>query len=192
MVEMNEVTNILKNATKNSLIILDEIGRGTSTYDGLSIAWAVAEYICDMEKIGAKTLFSTHYHELTELESRLDGVKNYCSVVKKRGDDITFLRKIVKGGADGSYGIEVAALAGVPAEVTQRAKEIFRVLEQNDVNKGSYQLEVLDALAYAPAGLSEETDNEITQELKAIDVTTFTPIEALNKLYELTNRAKEM
>ena len=192
MVEMNEVTNILKNATKNSLIVLDEIGRGTSTYDGLSIAWAVAEYICDKEKIGAKTLFSTHYHELTELESRLEGVKNYCSVVKKRGDDITFLRKIVKGGADGSYGIEVAALAGVPAEVTQRAKEIFHVLEQNDVNKGSYQLEVLDTLAYAPAGLGEEADNEITQELKAIDVTTFTPIEALNKLYELANRAKEM
>ncbi len=192
MVEMNEVTNILKNATQNSLIVLDEIGRGTSTYDGLSIAWAVAEYICDKAKIGAKTLFSTHYHELTELESRLDGVKNYCSVVKKRGDDITFLRKIVKDGADGSYGIEVAALAGIPAEVTHRAKEIFRILEQNDVNKGSYQLEVLDTVAYAPASLSEETDNEITRELKNMDVTTFTPIEALNKLYELASRAKEL
>ena len=192
MVEMNEVTNILNNATKNSLIILDEIGRGTSTYDGLSIAWAVAEYICDRQQLGAKTLFSTHYHELTELESRVDGVRNYCSVVKKRGDDITFLRKIIKGGADGSYGIEVAALAGIPAPVTQRAKEIFRVLEQNDVNKGSRQLELLDLAAYAPIGSDNQADNEITQELKEIDVTTYTPIEALNKLYELANRAKDM
>lgn len=192
MVEMNEVTNILNNATKNSLIVLDEIGRGTSTYDGLSIAWAVAEYICDKQRVGAKTLFSTHYHELTELESRVDGVRNYCSVVKKRGDDITFLRKIIKGGADGSYGIEVAALAGIPAAVIQRAKEIFCVLEQNDVNKGSRQLELLDLAPYAPIGPENKPDNEITQELKEIDVTTYTPIEALNKLYELANRAKEL
>lgn len=190
MVEMNEVTNILKNATKNSLIILDEIGRGTSTYDGLSIAWAVAEYICDTKNIGAKTLFSTHYHELTELENRMDGVKNYCSAVKKRGDDITFLRKIVKGGADGSYGIEVAALAGVPAEVTQRAKEIFKALEQNDLNKDPHQTEFADVVQYSH--LQNDDENEITRELKNIDVTTYTPIEALNKLYELANRAKGM
>lgn len=192
MVEMNEVTNILKNATKNSLVILDEIGRGTSTYDGLSIAWAVAEYICDKEKIGAKTLFSTHYHELTELENRLAGVKNYCIAVKKRGDNITFLRKIIRGGADGSYGIEVAALAGIPSDVTVRAKEIFSALEKNDVNKGSYQLEGIDTVNYALLNMKNDSGNEVIEELKRLDVTTYTPIEALNKLYELTNKAKDM
>lgn len=192
MVEMNEVTNILNNATSKSLVVLDEIGRGTSTYDGLSIAWAVAEYICDKNKIGARTLFSTHYHELTELENRLEGVNNYCIAVKKRGDDITFLRKIIRGGADGSYGIEVAALAGIPQEVTQRAKQIFATLEQNDVNKAPYQLEGIDNINYSKANLQNGFDNEIVDELKKIDVTTFTPIEALNKLYELANKAKEI
>ncbi len=192
MVEMNEVTNILNNATNKSLVILDEIGRGTSTYDGLSIAWAVAEYICNKEKIGAKTLFSTHYHELTELENRLDGVKNYCIAVKKRGDDITFLRKIIRGGADGSYGIEVAALAGIPYEVTERAKQIFKSLEENDVNNGSYQLNMIDMKNYSILNSEKELDNEIVSELKKIDVTTYTPIEALNKLYELSGKAKEM
>jgi len=191
MVEMNEVTNILNNATKKSLVVLDEIGRGTSTYDGLSIAWAVAEYICDTNKIGARTLFSTHYHELTELENRMSGIKNYCIAVKKRGDDITFLRKIIRGGADGSYGIEVAALAGIPDEVTARAKEIFKKLEQNDVNKPSYQLGIEEAISYSGDFTKESGFEEIIEELKKIDVTTFTPIEALNKLYELTNKVKE-
>ncbi len=192
MVEMNEVTNILKNATSKSLVVLDEIGRGTSTYDGLAIAWSVAEYICNKENIGAKTLFSTHYHELTELENRLEGVKNYCISVKKRGDDITFLRKIIRGGADGSYGIEVAALAGIPGDVTARAKEIFAILEKNDVNKGSYQLEGIDTVNYASLNMEKDVDNEVIRELKMLDVTTYTPIEALNKLYELTNKAKEL
>lgn len=192
MVEMNEVTNILKNATADSLVILDEIGRGTSTYDGLAIAWSVAEFICSKTNIGAKTLFSTHYHELTELESRLEGVKNYCISVKKRGDNITFLRKIVRGGADGSYGIEVAALAGIPSAVTERAKEIFAVLEKNDVNKGSYQLEGIDTVNYEVLNTVQDNDNEVMRELKRLDATTLTPIEALNKLYELANKAKEL
>ncbi len=190
MLEMNEVSHILKNATKNSLIILDEIGRGTSTYDGMSIAWAVAEYIHNKKKIGAKTLFATHYHELTELEERLEGVKNYRVAVKKRGDDITFLRKIVRGGADESYGIEVAALAGIPNEVILNAKKILKgILEEKPQSekKISVQDEIPDQLDF---GLN--TANEIAQELKTLDVTTYTPIEALNKLYELTNKAKNM
>ena len=128
MVEMSEVANILRNATKNSLLILDEIGRGTSTFDGLSIAWAVVEYISNSKLLGAKTLFATHYHELTELEGKIDSVHNYCIAVKEQGDDIVFLRKIVKGGADKSYGVQVAKLAGVPDAVINRAKEIAREL----------------------------------------------------------------
>lgn len=135
MVEMNEVAEILENATKKSLIILDEIGRGTSTYDGMSIAKAVLEYVTDKHKIGAKTLFATHYHELTELENTLDGVKNYNIAVKKRGDDITFLRRIVRGGADGSYGIDVAKLAGVPESVVRRARAILKSLEAEGIPK---------------------------------------------------------
>ena len=130
MVEMTEVANILKNATPKSAAILDEIGRGTSTFDGLSIAWAVVEYIANKKKLGAKTLFATHYHELTELEGRLDGVKNYCIAVKKRGEEIIFLRKIILGGTDESYGIEVARLAGVNKEVIKRAQEIAAALEK--------------------------------------------------------------
>ena len=188
MLEMNEVSHILKNATANSLIILDEIGRGTSTFDGLSIAWAVVEYIHNKRRIGAKTLFATHYHELTDLEEELDGVKNYRIAVKKRGDDITFLRKIVRGGADDSYGIEVAALAGVPKEVISGAKKILGKIENDEV--------VIEHKAKA----TEETDQigfgdavatEIADELRAMDVTTFTPIEAMNKLFELSNKAKE-
>ncbi len=133
MVEMMEVASILKEATKNSLVILDEIGRGTSTYDGLSIAWAVAEYIANKEKCGAKTLFATHYHELTELEDKLDGVKNYSIAVKEKGEDIIFLRKIVEGGTDESYGVHVARLAGVPQNVTKRANEILRSLERKSI-----------------------------------------------------------
>ena len=132
MVEMTEVANILRNATSKSLLILDEIGRGTSTFDGLSIAWAVIEHISNSKLLGAKTLFATHYHELTELEGKIDNVNNYCIAVKENGDDIIFLRKIVKGGADKSYGIQVAKLAGVPESVTDRAKEIVEELVQTD------------------------------------------------------------
>src|SRR5690554_5955812 len=133
MVEMTEVANILRNATKDSLLILDEIGRGTSTFDGLAIAWAVVEHISNPKILGAKTLFATHYHELTELEGRLDGVNNYCIAVKEQGDDIVFLRKIVSGGADKSYGVQVAKLAGVPAAVINRARDIAEELSSNDL-----------------------------------------------------------
>ena len=189
MLEMNEVSHILKNATSKSLIILDEIGRGTSTFDGLSIAWAVVEYIHNKHKIGAKTLFATHYHELTELEDELGGVKNYRIAVKKRGDDITFLRKIVRGGADDSYGIEVAALAGVPKEVINSAKKILKKIENDEIvvehtqKKSEMQNQI---------GFGDSIANEIADELKTIDVTTFTPIEAMNKLFELSNKAKEL
>jgi len=135
MVEMTEVANILRNATSNSLIILDEIGRGTSTFDGLSIAWAVVEHIANTKILGAKTLFATHYHELTELEGTLDGVNNYCIAVKECGDDIVFLRKIIKGGADKSYGIQVAKLAGVPENVLNRAKELVVELSDADISQ---------------------------------------------------------
>ena len=190
MLEMTEVANILKNATANSLVILDEIGRGTSTFDGLSIAWAVAEYMNDKKKIGAKTLFATHYHELSELEGQLDGVKNYRIAVKKHGDDITFLRKIVRGGADESYGIEVAALAGVPNKVIKRAKEILSDILSGNMTVGdtkTYSKEQEDD----QIGFCDIAANEIVEELKLIDATTYTPIEALNKLYELTEKAKQ-
>ncbi len=189
MLEMNEVSHILKNATSKSLIILDEIGRGTSTFDGLSIAWAVAEYINNKHKIGAKTLFATHYHELTDLEQELEGVKNYRIAVKKRGDDITFLRKIVRGGADDSYGIEVAALAGVPKEVINSAKKILVKIENDELMTGHTQKipEPQNQI-----GFGDGIANEIADELKMIDVTTFTPIEAMNKLFELSNKAKEI
>ncbi len=189
MLEMNEVSHILRNATSKSLIILDEIGRGTSTFDGLSIAWAVVEYIHNKHKIGAKTLFATHYHELTELEEELDGVKNYRIAVKKRGDDITFLRKIVRGGADDSYGIEVAALAGVPKEVINGAKRILKKIENDEIvieHKEKTE-EITNQI-----GFGDEMANLIAQELKMMDVTTFTPIEAMNKLFELSNKAKEI
>lgn len=184
MLEMVEVANILKNATADSLVILDEIGRGTSTFDGLSIAWAVSEYMA--EKIGAKTLFATHYHELTQLEDTIFGVKNYSVAVKKHGDDITFLRKIVCGGTDDSFGIEVSALAGVPKTVISRAKDILKQIEAGGVEKPekvqkqSAQIDIFDGVA-----------SKIFEELKIMDVTTYTPIEALNKLYELANKAKE-
>ncbi len=187
MLEMTEVANILSGATKNSLVIFDEIGRGTSTYDGLSIAWAVAEYVLSKKKIGAKTLFATHYHEMTALEEKESGVKNYSIAVKKRGDSITFLRKIISGGADRSYGIEVAALAGVPGEVTSRAKEILKMLESDDA-------ELKPRSEAQPSGGMQLSLGEgvLTEELRRLDVTTLTPIEALNKLYELVNKAKEM
>ncbi|MGN0149644.1 MAG: DNA mismatch repair protein MutS [Clostridia bacterium] len=191
MLEMTEVSNILKNATKNSLIILDEIGRGTSTFDGLSIAWAVVEYIQNKKKIGAKTLFATHYHELTELEERLEGVKNYRIAVKKRGDDITFLRKIVRGGADDSYGIEVAALAGVPHEVITGAKKILKKIENDEITTAG-KTDIKEEAPQNQIGFADSTANEIADELRMLDVTTLTPIEAMNTLYKLVNKAKEI
>ena len=187
MIEMTEVANILKNATDNSLVILDEIGRGTSTFDGLSIAWAVAEYV--EKKVGAKTLFATHYHELSELEGQLAGVKNYRIAVKKRGDDITFLRKIVRGGADESYGIEVAALAGVPNAVIKRAKQILADILEGKISTDPKNIHP-DRFE-SQMGFADMAGSEILEELKLIDATTLTPIEALNKLFELTKKAKE-
>lgn len=188
MLEMTEVSNILKHATKNSLIILDEIGRGTSTFDGLSIAWAVAEFV--HKKIGAKTLFATHYHEMTQLEDMHTGVKNYRVAVKKRGDEITFLRKIVRGGADDSYGIEVAALAGVPKTVIKRAKEILSKIENGDMEKPDLKNNSAEEDTQLDFGYAVAMN--IMKELKEIDVTTYTPIEALNKLFELTKKADEI
>ncbi|MCC8169660.1 MAG: DNA mismatch repair protein MutS [Oscillospiraceae bacterium] len=191
MLEMTEVSNILKNATKNSLIILDEIGRGTSTFDGLSIAWAVVEYIQSKKKLGAKTLFATHYHELIALEDKLGGVKNYSIAVKKRGDEITFLRKIVRGGTDDSYGIEVAALAGVPHEVILGAKRILKKIENDEISTAG-KTEKKPAQESGQIGLADSAANEIAEELRRMDVTTLTPIEAMNTLYRLASMAKEI
>ena len=191
MVEMTEVAQILKHATKKSLLVLDEIGRGTSTYDGLSIAWAVSEYIANKKKIGARTLFATHYHELTELENKLDGVKNYCIACKKRGDDIIFLRRIVKGGADDSYGIEVSALAGLPKEVINRAKEILVQIDQKDERPKNTISAPIETQPDMQIGFSDLSAQAIKDALVDLDITTLTPIEAMNKLYELVKLANE-
>lgn len=203
MVEMNEVANILRNATSNSLLILDEIGRGTSTFDGLSIAWAVVEHISNTKLIGAKTLFATHYHELTELEGKLSGINNYCIAVKEKGDDIVFLRKIIKGGADKSYGIQVAKLAGLPDTVIERAKEIVNELVNNDITDIVRNLSVdtntkknnkkvhLDEVDLTQMSLFDTiSDDDIIDELRNVDIGNLTPLEALNKLYELQNKVK--
>ncbi len=206
MVEMTEVANILRNATSKSLLILDEIGRGTSTFDGLSIAWAVVEYISDSTLLGAKTLFATHYHELTELEGKIDNVNNYCIAVKEKGDDIVFLRKIVKGGADKSYGIQVAKLAGVPDLVIERAKEIVEELVDEDITirvseiAGNGKESVLkkkakpkkyDEMDLAQFSLFDTVkDDDVLEELKNIDVGNLTPIDALNTIYRLQNKLK--
>ncbi|MBR2893759.1 MAG: DNA mismatch repair protein MutS, partial [Clostridia bacterium] len=192
MVEMNEVSNILKNANKNSLIILDEVGRGTSTFDGMSIARAVLEYIADKKKIGAKTLFSTHYHELTELEGQLDGVNNYNICVKKRGDTITFLRRIVRGRADGSYGIEVAKLAGIPNSVVSRARVILRELESANPESRSImsEIEFKDEEESLQLSITSTLDDEIIDNLRNIDINTLTPLEALTTLHELVGKAR--
>lgn len=193
MVEMSEVANILHNATPNSLLILDEIGRGTSTFDGLSIAWAVLEYICNSKKLGSKSLFATHYHELTELEGKLPGVKNYCISVKEEGDEIIFLRKIIRGGANKSFGIQVAKLAGLPLPVVDRAKELLYQLKDVNINHVSHEI--------TSSFPNSETDNEqlaasdlpssdIEEELKKIDVVNMTPLEAMNVLYKLVEKAK--
>lgn len=188
MVEMNEVAEILKNATSQSLLILDEIGRGTSTFDGMSIARAVLEYAADKKKLGARTLFATHYHELTVLEDLLDGVKNYNIAVKKRGDDITFLRKIVPGGADDSYGIEVAKLAGLPDAVINRAKVVLKELESGKKTERPKKKKQ-DVLAQDERSISliPMGDSKIEEFVRGIDINTLTPVEALNKLYELKN-----
>ena len=190
MVEMSEVAAILKNATPHSLIVFDEIGRGTSTFDGMSIARAVLEYVANSKKLGAKTLFATHYHELTVMEDEKDGIKNYNIAVKKRGDDITFLRRIVRGPADDSYGIEVAKLAGVPDGVVNRAKEILRETEAGDAPERKRPAREPEEDSGQLSLLAGE-DNELIQQLKALDVNTLTPIEAMQKLYELTAEAKK-
>ncbi|NLN65425.1 MAG: DNA mismatch repair protein MutS [Clostridiaceae bacterium] len=195
MVEMTEVANILNNATPRSLLILDEIGRGTSTYDGLSIAWAVLEYINDKGRLGCRTLFATHYHELTELEDKLGGIKNCCIDVRKRGEDIIFLHKIKPGGADRSYGIEVAKLAGVPQLVIDKAREILDELHAADINKtGGRKKKIskpfdgqLDLLS---AGALSKSEREVIDELRSIDATTLTPLDALNKLFAMQQKVK--
>ena len=204
MVEMTEVANILRNATSKSLLILDEIGRGTSTFDGLSIAWAVIEYISDSRLLGAKTLFATHYHELTELEGKIDNVNNYCIAVKEKGDDIVFLRKIVKGVADKSYGIQVAKLAGVPELVIGRAKEIVEELSDEDITarvseiaskervvKKKPKVKKYDDVDIAQMSLFDTVkDDDVLEELKNLDVGNMTPIDALNTIYRLQNKLK--
>ena len=203
MVEMTEVANILRNATPDSLLILDEIGRGTSTFDGLSIAWAVVEHIANTKILGAKTLFATHYHELTELEGTLDGVNNYCIAVKEKGDDIVFLRKIVRGGADKSYGIQVARLAGVPETVITRAKELVTQLSDADISQKAKDIAVyskksdkiqeeyrkVDELEVKQMSLFDAvSDNSIVEEIKNLDIGHMTPIDALNTLYKLQGK----
>ena len=202
MVEMTEVANILRNATKNSLLILDEIGRGTSTFDGLSIAWAVIEYISNIKVLGAKTLFATHYHELTELEGCLSGVNNYCIAVKEVGEDIVFLRKIIRGGADKSYGIQVAKLAGVPDVVIQRAKEIVEELVSADITIRTREIAQFgtntknsttkpDEVELSQMSLFDTvSDNDILKEIEELDISVMTPIDALNVLNRLQNKLK--
>ena len=204
MIEMNEVANILRNATKDSLLILDEIGRGTSTFDGLSIAWAVVEYIADPNILGAKTLFATHYHELTELEGKLSSVNNFCIAVQEEGDDIVFLRKIIKGGADQSYGIQVARLAGVPEPVLKRAREICNELIDSDITTKVKDIDIKPALSEQPKKketrssdyeqlslFSSPVEMTIANELKTMDLNNMTPIKAMLYLQELQERLKQ-
>ena len=194
MVEMSEVANILRNATPNSLIIMDEIGRGTSTFDGLSIAWSVVEYIADKDSIGAKTLFATHYHELTELEGKLSSVNNYCIAIRQEGEKLVFLRKIIKGGADRSYGIEVAKLAGIPSAVINRAREISDYLADEDITGKAKSIDV-NTTKKAPVQADQQlslfasaSDISVTAELKALDLNNMTPVKAMLYLQELKDR----
>jgi len=196
MVEMSELANIINNATSKSLIILDEIGRGTSTFDGLSIAWSVVEYIADKSRLGAKTLFATHYHELTELEDKIEGVKNYCILVEEKGKDIVFLRKIARGGAGGSYGIQVARLAGIPEPVLERSSEIISILQKSEKNSHT---DVYVRRRRKNPVLNDHEPNlfnfasfSLAEELKSMDLANMTPVQALNKLQELQDKAKEM
>lgn len=201
MVEMTEVANILRNATANSLLILDEIGRGTSTFDGLSIAWSVIEHIADKRLLGAKTLFATHYHELTELEGKISGVHNYCIAVQEKGDDIVFLRKIINGGADKSYGIQVARLAGVPENVLVRARELVEQLSNADITaavkdltnnkKPKAKVPHLDEVDLKQMALFDTLqDDDIINEIQELDISNLTPMDALNTLYRLQNKIK--
>ena len=210
MVEMAEVSNIVKNATNNSLVLWDEVGRGTSTYDGLSIAWSVVEHISKSPDLKCKTLFATHYHELTKLEDELPGVKNYSVAVKEIDNSVVFLRKIVEGGADHSYGIEVAKLAGLPEKVIKRAKDILKELENNtdieeavvdtefktnnEVKSKVQESSAEDYLIDTPMQMdfSMLAKEEIIKELKDIDIINITPMKAFNKLYEIINKAKEI
>lgn len=196
MVEMSELANIINNATSRSLIILDEIGRGTSTFDGLSIAWAVVEYIADKVRLGSKTLFATHYHELTELEDKIEGVKNYCVIVEEKGKDIVFLRKIALGGASGSYGIHVARLAGIPEALLERSHEILSVLEKSEKNN---RTEISVKHRRKKPVLNDFEPNlfnfgsfSLADEIKGLDIGNMTPVQALNKLMELQEKAKEL
>ena len=204
MIEMNEVANILRNATKDSLLIFDEIGRGTSTFDGLAIAWAGVEYIADPNILGAKTLFATHYHELTELEGKLSSVNNFCIAVQEEGDDIVFLRKIIKGGADRSYGIQVARLAGVPEPVLKRAREICNELIDSDITTKVKDIDIKPALSEQPkiketrssdyeqlSLFSSPVEMTIANELKTMDLNNMTPIKAMLYLQELQERLKQ-
>ena len=196
MVEMSETAYILRNATRDSLIILDEIGRGTSTFDGLSIAWAVVEYICDKDRIGAKTLFATHYHELSELEGHLEGIKNYCISVKEHGEDVIFMRKITRGGADKSFGVHVARLAGIPHPVIVRAHEIQARLEVSDINQNTIGQNILGENSQQrmneQVDLFEYKKMEIIQELQELDVMALTPIDAMNRLFLLREKARKV
>ncbi len=195
MVEMWEVSNILKNATNNSLILLDEVGRGTSTYDGLSIAWSVIEYICKESKLRCKTLFATHYHELTKLEGKIKGVKNYCVSVKEVENNIVFLRKIIRGGADQSYGIEVAKLAGLPEEVLTRAREILNSLENENIKENNLQEEKKERKASSKGEQLKFLDIEkenLINEIKNIDILNMTPMEGFNKLYDIIKKVKSI
>ena len=195
MVEMSETAYILRNATAKSLVILDEIGRGTSTFDGLSIAWAVVEYLTDKDKSGAKTLFATHYHELSELEGHIDGVENYCISVREHGEDVIFLRKIIRGGADKSFGIHVARLAGVPRPVLVRAHEIQARLEVSNINQKGIGQNILEESEKRPdeqVNLFDFAKTEIINELQSIDVMALTPMDAINKLFLLREKARKL
>ncbi len=195
MVEMSEMAYILRNATPRSLVILDEIGRGTSTFDGLSIAWAVVEYLCDKQNAGAKTLFATHYHELSELEGRLEGVQNYCISVKEHGEDVIFLRKIIRGGADKSFGVHVARLAGVPQPVLMRAHEIQARLEVSDINQNTIGQNILEdgkRTGSQQVGLFNYAQTELVEELQNIDVMALTPMDAINHLFRLREKARKL
>ena len=199
MVEMTEVANILRNATKNSLLILDEIGRGTSTFDGLAIAWSVIEHVSNPRLIGAKTLFATHYHELTELEGKISGVKNYCIAVKEQGEDIIFLRRIIRGGADKSYGIQVARLAGVPEAVITRAKELILELSDADITEKIQEISAARKPKPAPVQKIDVNqmslfdtvkDEDVLKELAEVDISVMTPLEALNLVNRLQGKLK--
>ncbi len=196
MVEMSETAHNLRSATAKSLIILDEIGRGTSTFDGMAIAWAVVEHLADPKKCGAKTLFATHYHELSELEGHIPGVRNYRSTVKEHGESVIFLRRIERGGADKSYGIHVARLAGVPEKVVRRAQEIQARLEVSDVGGNNIGRSILGETDEKPKDMQMDLfaykQTELVEELKQLDVMAMTPMDALNQLFMLREKARQL